>query len=149
MGFDRPVMAYCRVSTLEQKRRGYGIDIQVRDVQAFAERQGLLVARFYRDTFDKGISGEVDTWDIQWVFANFAQGALTILPEANLVTNIGFGTDATHTRSSNARESNMPAVPMRFPLDHPRIIERYAEADEFTFQNSFGLDLSDRRVRAA
>ena len=44
MGFDRPVVAYCRASTLEQKRRGYGIDIQVRDVQAFAERQGLSVA---------------------------------------------------------------------------------------------------------
>lgn len=55
MGFDRPVVAYCRVSTLEQKRRGYGIDIQVRDIQAFAERQGLLVARFYRDEAESGI----------------------------------------------------------------------------------------------
>src|SRR5713101_2688146 len=55
MEFDRPVVAYCRVSTLEQKRRGYGIDIQVRDVQAFAERQGLLVARFYRDEAESGI----------------------------------------------------------------------------------------------
>ena len=55
MGIDRPVVAYCRVSTLEQKRRGYGIDIQVRDVQAFAERQGLLVARFYRDEAESGI----------------------------------------------------------------------------------------------
>ena len=49
------MVAYCRVSTLEQKRRGYGIDIQVRDVQAFAERQGLLVARFYRDEAESGI----------------------------------------------------------------------------------------------
>jgi DNA invertase Pin-like site-specific DNA recombinase len=50
----RPVVAYCRVSTLEQKRRGYGIDIQVRDVQAFAERQGLAVVRFYRDEAESG-----------------------------------------------------------------------------------------------
>jgi site-specific DNA recombinase len=49
------VVAYCRVSTLEQKRRGYGIDIQVRDVQAFAERQGFLVVRFYRDEAESGV----------------------------------------------------------------------------------------------
>ena len=55
MGIDRPVVAYCRVSTLEQKRRGYGIDIQVRDVQVFAERQGLLVEHFYRDEAESGI----------------------------------------------------------------------------------------------
>jgi site-specific DNA recombinase len=55
MGFDRPLVAYCRISTLEQKRRGYGIDIQVRDVRAFAERQGLLVARFYKDEAESGI----------------------------------------------------------------------------------------------
>jgi site-specific DNA recombinase len=55
MGSDRPVVAYCRVSTLEQQRRGYGIDIQVRDIQAFAERQGLLVARFYKDEAESGI----------------------------------------------------------------------------------------------
>ena len=107
------------------------------------------VARFYQDTFDKGVSGEVDTWDIQWVFANFAQGGLTILPETNLVTNIGFGADATHTRSSNARESNIPVVPMRFPLDHPAVVERNVDADEFTFEHSFGLTLADRKVRAA
>jgi site-specific DNA recombinase len=58
MGSDRPVVAYCRVSTLEQKRRGYGIDIQVRDVRAFAERQGLFVARFYKDEAESGIKDD-------------------------------------------------------------------------------------------
>lgn len=49
------VVGYCRVSTLEQKRRGYGIDIQVRDVTLFAERQGLFVDRFYRDEAQSGV----------------------------------------------------------------------------------------------
>jgi site-specific DNA recombinase len=51
----RPAAAYCRVSTLEQKRRGYGIDIQIRDVTVFAERQGLFVVRFYKDEGESGI----------------------------------------------------------------------------------------------
>jgi site-specific DNA recombinase len=50
------VVAYCRVSTLEQKRRGYGIDIQIRDVTLFAERGGLFVRRFYRDEARSGIA---------------------------------------------------------------------------------------------
>jgi site-specific DNA recombinase len=52
----RPVAAYCRVSTLEQKKRGHGIDIQIRDVTLFAERQGVFVQRFYRDEGESGIA---------------------------------------------------------------------------------------------
>jgi len=51
----KPAVAYCRVSTLEQKRRGYGIDIQIRDVTLFAERHGLFVRRFYKDEAESGV----------------------------------------------------------------------------------------------
>ncbi len=49
------VVAYCRVSTLEQKRKGYGIDIQIRDASIFAERHGLFIYKFYRDEGESGI----------------------------------------------------------------------------------------------
>lgn len=52
----KAVVAYCRVSTLEQKRRGYGIEIQVRDVTLFAERQGLFVRHFYKDEAESGVA---------------------------------------------------------------------------------------------
>ncbi len=48
------VVAYCRVSTLEQKKKGHGIDIQVRDVTLFAQCQGLFIDRFYRDEGKSG-----------------------------------------------------------------------------------------------
>jgi len=50
----KDIAAYCRVSTLEQKKNGYGIEIQVRDVTLFAQSQGLFIHRFYRD---EGASG--------------------------------------------------------------------------------------------
>lgn len=56
MASETPVAAYCRVSTLEQKRRGHGIDIQIRDITLFAERQGLFVRRFYRDEGESGVA---------------------------------------------------------------------------------------------
>lgn len=107
------------------------------------------VADFYHKLFERGYRGEVDTWDIQWVFACFLQGGLTILPRRNLVTNIGFGPNATHTRDADARESNLPVVPMEFPLKHPPRIARQIEADEFTFKHQFGLQLSALSKMAA
>ena len=43
----KQVVAYCRVSTLEQKKKGLGMDIQIRDVNAFAEGRALTVDRIY------------------------------------------------------------------------------------------------------
>ena len=50
------------------------------------------------------------TWDYQWILAIWLQHGLSIIPKTNLVTNIGFGNDATHTlglpgalRALNAR----------------------------------------------
>jgi site-specific DNA recombinase len=50
------VAAYCRVSTLEQKKKGYGIDIQKRDIERYAENFGLSVDSFYVDEAKSGIS---------------------------------------------------------------------------------------------
>src|SRR5437763_1048748 len=50
----KQVAAYCRVSTLEQKKKGLGMDVQVREVTAFAEAQRLVIDRFYRDEAQTG-----------------------------------------------------------------------------------------------
>ena len=54
----RKAVAYCRVSTLEQKKKGYGIDIQIRDATLCAERHGFLVEMFYRDEGESGVKEE-------------------------------------------------------------------------------------------
>lgn len=51
----RRVVGYVRVSTLEQKKHGSGIDIQIRDVTLYAERHGLFVEEFYRDEAESGV----------------------------------------------------------------------------------------------
>lgn len=48
--------AYCRVSTLEQKKKGYGVDIQIRDITRYAEFNNLTIERFYRDEAQSGVS---------------------------------------------------------------------------------------------
>jgi DNA invertase Pin-like site-specific DNA recombinase len=58
MASKRSVVAYCRVSTLEQKRKGYGIDIQIRDLTLFAERRELFIEHFYRDEAESGVAAD-------------------------------------------------------------------------------------------
>ena len=53
---EKIVPAYCRVSTLEQKKKGYGIDIQMREIKRYAETFGFQVGHFYVDEAKSGIS---------------------------------------------------------------------------------------------
>lgn len=48
-------MGYCRVSTLEQKKRGYGIDIQMRDIKNYADFFHLSIDGFYVDEAKSGV----------------------------------------------------------------------------------------------
>jgi hypothetical protein len=88
---------------------------------------------YWQGMFDRAHAGNVDqwTWDYQWTFACWAQYGLSVLPNKTLVSNIGFGEDATHTRSSNNILLNIPSAEMSFPLQHPPYLVRNGEADRF------------------
>ena len=50
------VAGYCRVSTLEQKKKGYGIDIQMREIGTCTEALGLSVDEYYVDEARSGVT---------------------------------------------------------------------------------------------
>jgi hypothetical protein len=72
-------------------------------------------------------------WDWPWLFACWAHRGLSILPSTNLITNIGFGEDATHTKSLDDERAHVPLEAMTFPLVHPECMVRDVEADERIF----------------
>ena len=74
------VVAYCRVSTLEQKKRGYGIDIQIRDVTLFAGLHNLFVQKFYKDEGESGIKEEREGLKQLMKDCRSGQVAVVILP---------------------------------------------------------------------
>jgi predicted O-linked N-acetylglucosamine transferase (SPINDLY family)/glycosyltransferase involved in cell wall biosynthesis/predicted O-methyltransferase YrrM len=77
-----------------------------------------------------------NTWDFSLVFACWLNRGLTILPTVNLVSNIGFGEDATHTKSRN-KLTELPTHLMQFPLVRPRVVSRNILADNFTENQQF------------
>lgn len=77
--------------------------------------------RYWSKVFLSVFSGKVDTWDAQVCFMAFHTSALSIFPNVNLVSNIGFGIDATHTFRKNGLD-NLPTAPIQWPLTHPELM---------------------------
>ena len=74
-------------------------------------------------------------WDYQWLFSIWLHHGLSILPDRNLVSNLGFNReDAVHTKGgANDPLNGLPAVPMTFPLRHPDYMVRDVDADRLMF----------------
>jgi hypothetical protein len=110
---------------------------------------------YWNYLFEKTYNG-MNTWDYQLLFTAWQHELLSIVPTVNLVSNLGFTSDATHkTNGIGSEYAEMPAQPMSFPLDHPRAVERDEIADEFTETTMFSGNLTrlfnvvHARVRAA
>jgi len=87
--------------------------------------------RIWEECFDATLAGRVNTWDYRWTFSIWRQQGLSILPYRNLISNIGFGSDATHTRRSSPFAA-LGLSPMPFPLVHPDSFDRDESADALT-----------------
>ena len=97
---------------------------------------------FWLRTWSTVFSGGIDSWDYQWTFTCIMQHGLAIMPNVNLVSNIGFGADATHLGQQDPLAASLPTEDMRFPLKHPRAMIRNVEADWLTGRFFF----SDRNL---
>jgi hypothetical protein len=94
------------------------------------------IEKLYRlRKFEKTVEkrGKVDWWDYQWDFARFSNSGLAIVPNRNLVKNLGFGQDATHTVNGTNDMTTLEALEMEFPLRHPSFVIRDIVSDKRYF----------------
>ena len=87
--------------------------------------------KYFRTIFQEVYEDKIKSWAYRWLYSMFRENGLSIVPSKNLVTNIGFGTQATNTKSKLQRTANIIAEEIEFPLIHPQKIERDLEADMF------------------
>lgn len=87
------------------------------------------VQKYWIGLFDKLYANKIDTWDGQWVYSIYSNNGVAILPNVNLVTNIGFADNATHTKAKNIF-SDIPSRSIG-AIIHPSRIEINEEADMF------------------
>jgi hypothetical protein len=104
--------------------------------------------RYWQRIFDQVFAGQINTWDYQWVFTCWSQHGLTILPTHNLIRNLGFSDNATHTSDSDTRLANLPLESLALPLSHPpNIVKDYAAdrwCDRYIQKITFSHDLITR-----
>jgi hypothetical protein len=100
------------------------------------DRLGSDDERYYWQTiFDRVARGEIDTWDYQWTWTMWLHGGCAVLPNANLVSNIGHGAGATHTTSASPF-GDLPTEALP-GLVHPTRLQVDTEADRFAFEHVF------------
>ena len=85
--------------------------------------------------YDRVFAGEIDTWAYQWGFTKMLNSGLSITPNANLISNIGFGPDGTHVTKGNSTFANMQTLNIYFPLRHPKFVCRDRTSDRRYFEN--------------
>jgi hypothetical protein len=95
-----------------------------------------LVRRYWEKIFDQMYRKEIDTWDYPWTASTWLHGGLTVTPNVNLVSNIGFGKDSTHTSFANSPLANLPRTEIT-KISHPNSIDWNKEADEYVFNYAF------------
>lgn len=74
--------------------------------------------RLYEETY----SGDIDSWAFRWSFMTTIQSGLAAIPSKNLVTNIGFGEEATNLTDESSARSAIRRGKLKLPLDEPPCI---------------------------
>ena len=87
-----------------------------------------------------------NAWDYQWLFARWIQNGLGIVPNRNLISNLGFRLDATNTTDEESPLNALTIEAMQFPLVHPPFIVRDWQLDQMTQQTFFGTYKSKNRI---
>jgi hypothetical protein len=93
--------------------------------------------RYWEKIFDRMYAQKIDTWDYPWTASVWRYGGLTATPNVNLVSNIGFGPDSTHTRLTDSPLAGKATSTMG-KLIHPEHISRDQVADRYNFDHTFG-----------
>ncbi len=76
----------------------------------------------YSSVFENDIEKRtIDTWDYQWCFTCVSNSGMSIVPKSNLIKNIGFDNNATHTVSFDDFYSKNQQE-LKFPLKHPEFV---------------------------
>ncbi len=106
------------------RRAWRSYDLRLNDWPALRSRGELASVihnrgelRWRTRLYDSLHAGPPGTWDYQWGYAKITQSMLSVIPCQNLISNIGFGSDATHPTKN---DGGIPLRSVRLPLSHPK-----------------------------
>jgi hypothetical protein len=103
---------------------------EIRERKLFDQYLPLMSERSqWESAFQNVYDGKIDTWDYQWVYSIWANSGLCAAPARNLVRNIGFHAEATHTKLDSVY-STLRADDLSLPLTHPPTLLASVDTDK-------------------
>lgn len=116
------------------------VDLEMKNWPAFMAAGGVQqiypkkrYTKVWERTFARYLAGKYNTWDYPMLFASWWHGQLTVLPEVNLVSNIGFGVNNTHTANDvYTKLSALPTASLENLAHNPEVVVAM-KADYKTF----------------
>lgn len=79
--------------------------------------------KYWALQFQETATGQIDTWDYQWIFSILANKMWSISPKVNMIENVGWGSDATHTRDLNPFVAGLKSSSCMLPLNVPQAFD--------------------------
>lgn len=88
-------------------------------------------------------------WDYQWRFNMIINNGLCIIPRRNLVRNIGWGKDATHTKKA-IKIYDVSSDVLHSPIQHPVCVMANADFDrkygELLFRSRLEMEIGNKNI---
>lgn len=92
------------------------------------------IRNWWKEALENTRNGVLNTWDFQWHYTIMKNAGACLIPNQNLVVNIGVGEAATHMKTQDVASSIRPGRLTRF--DPPSSLQINHEADQFDFNYS-------------
>ncbi|HRH65247.1 MAG TPA: nucleotide-diphospho-sugar transferase [Bacteroidia bacterium] len=96
------------------KRAWSKYDFEMKDLDSFIRNDKLTILtenpewrKYYYNLLQQTREGKIDCWDFQWFYTVWSHAGVVITPVINLVSNIGFGKEATNTHYKFTRLAEM------------------------------------------
>ena len=95
--------------------------------------------KYWTKIFDNQYKNKLKAWDQKWLYSNWKNEKLSIIPKKHLTKNIGFGKSATHTKIKHWY-SDLETQELKFNNKHPKNVIADLNYDNWLNNCVFGIN---------
>ncbi len=119
-------------------------DYNISDLDDFKQNKKIeqvisepIQQKYWLDIFELVRDGKrTDIWDYQWTYAIFNKKKWCIIPNNNMISNIGIGENSTHTYQTDMKTGRLPTATID-TITHPSHIVHYPDAESRMFKDHY------------
>jgi hypothetical protein len=127
------------------RNRWEKMDLKMKNIDLFysgkfrEKFKGINERIYWKNNLNAALENNIDTWDFQWMYSIWKNDGKIIAPKVNMIKNIGFGEDATHSKTSNHIFEVSNCNEIDFPLIHPEARLFDHDLDRRLSKNRFNI----------